>query len=126
MVRRAKVGQASGAWPDFGWPAALFCGEDLSIASTDSSGLKCRSGRELQSWVNSPRRAAFIAATVSALGLSGSKGRAFSAATRTSSRRKASDTVRPILFSAAEASLLVRSSIRARTTELPVTRLIPS
>jgi len=64
-----------------------------------------------------PRRAAFIAAMVSALGFSGSNGRAFSAATRTSSRRKASDTVSPIFFSAAAASLLVCSSMQARTTD---------
>jgi len=40
------------------------------------------------------------------------------AATRTSSRRKASETVSPIFFSAAAAFLLVRSSMRARTMEL--------
>src|ERR1700722_1776967 len=52
-----------------------------------------------------------MAATGSGWGLSGSNGRAFTAATRTSSRRKASDTVSPIFFSATAASLSVRSSI---------------
>jgi len=50
----------------------------------------------------------------------------FSAATRTSSRRKASDTVSPIFFSAAAASFLVRSSIRARTTTFSVMAATPS
>ncbi len=72
---------------------------------------------------SSPRRAAFIAAMVSALGFRGSNGRDFSATTRTSSRRKASDTVSPIFFRAAAASFFVRGSMRARTTELSGTAL---
>src|SRR5271156_2769504 len=57
---------------------------------------------------------------VSSLGTSGSNGNAFSLAILTIIRRKASDTVRPIAFSTAAASFLVRSSMRARTTELAV------
>ena len=51
-------------------------------------------------------------------GINGSKGNAFSVAILTIIRRKASDTVSPIAPSTALASFLMRSSIRARTTEL--------
>src|SRR5215472_990826 len=58
---------------------------------------------------------------VSSFGISGSKGNAFSLAILTIIRRKASDTVSPIALSTALASFLMRSSIRARTTELAAT-----
>src|SRR5580700_6704257 len=57
---------------------------------------------------------------VSSLGTSGSNCNAFCLAILTIIRRKASDTVRPIAFSTAAASFFVRSSMRARTTELAV------
>src|SRR5215472_11022726 len=57
---------------------------------------------------------------VSSFGISGSKGSAFSLAILTIIRRKASDTVSPIAPRTALASFLMRSSIRARTTELAV------
>src|SRR5208337_681258 len=66
---------------------------------------------------SSPRRAAFIAATVLAFGIRGSNGSALSVAIRTIIMRKASDTVRPIAPSTAAASSLIRSLIRARTME---------
>ena len=64
--------------------------------------------------VNSPRRAAFIAAIVFAFGTSGSNGKAFYAAIRFT---KASDRVNPIAASTAAASAFVVSSMRARITE---------
>src|ERR1700753_2231364 len=57
---------------------------------------------------------------VSALGTSGSKGKAFSAAMRFNNSRKASDNERPIVARTAAASALVASSIRARTTVFSV------
>lgn len=64
----------------------------------------------------SPRIDSSIAAMVLALGISGSKGMALSWATRIMSKRKASETVRPIVAKTAAASALVFASIRARTT----------
>lgn len=96
---------------------ALACSRVESASCIESRAFRLRSSLSgLPALTSSPRRAAFIAATAAALGSRGSKGRAFSAAIRTNSRRKASDTVRPILLRAAAASFLVRSSIRARTT----------
>ncbi len=63
-----------------------------------------------------PRRASFIAAMVSSLGTSGSKGSFFSLAMRVIMMRKASYTVSPIAANTSLASSLMRSSMRARTT----------
>jgi hypothetical protein len=61
-----------------------------------------------------------MAEMVSALGTSGSKGSAFSAATRLNSSRNASDSESPIVANTAAASVLVASSMRARTTAFTV------
>ena len=50
---------------------------------------------------------------VTALGISGAKGRAFSLATLVSSNRTASDTVKPMAASTVAASSLTAPSIRA-------------
>ncbi|PAV66372.1 hypothetical protein WR25_04291 [Diploscapter pachys] len=63
-----------------------------------------------------PRRASFIASIVVVFGTNGSKGKAFSRATRVNMIRKASDTVSPIAASTTVASSFICSSMRARTT----------
>ena len=69
---------------------------------------------------SSPRRAAFIASIVSALGASGSKGSAFSIAIRIIIMRKASETVSPMDASTASASFLIaRQSARERQNLQP-------
>src|SRR6266851_4958740 len=67
-----------------------------------------------------------MAAMVSALGTSGSNGRAFSRAMRTNRSRKASDTVKPMAARTAAASSLIASSIRARTTVFAIRSLLTS
>src|SRR5437867_11006551 len=67
-----------------------------------------------------------MASMVSALGTSGSNGRAFSRAMRTNRRRKASDTVKPMAARTAAASSLIASSIRARTTVFAIRSLLTS
>ena len=59
--------------------------------------------------IRSRRRAASIAATVSALGTNGSKGNAFSAAKRIIIMRNASDTVNRRLLAACEAGIPIEA-----------------
>src|ERR1700722_17482381 len=65
-----------------------------------------------------------MASTVSAFGTKASEGEALSLAIRIIIKRKASDTVSPIVASTAAASSFTRSSIRARTTVLVMIELL--
>src|SRR6266481_8125208 len=96
--------------------------ETASVFNIPHSGSRAASPAARRS---PARRAAFIASMVSSLGTSGSNGSAFSLAILIIIRRKASDTVRPIAASTAAASFLMRSSMRARTTEFAVTAYLP-
>ncbi len=68
--------------------------------------------------MRAPRRAAFMASIVSALGTRGSEGKALSLAIRIIIKAKASDPARPMLARTAAASSLTRPSIRARTARV--------
>src|SRR3984893_11929078 len=84
-------------------------------AQSSAFRLTIRSGT-LSNAAPAPRSSSAIAARVSAFGTLISKGNVFSAATRTSRSRIASETDRPISARALAAFSLTCPSMRARTT----------